>query len=244
MAIAERVLSDAQVETFDEDYVEPGARWEVVRDRIRDAFRDGPFTFLDVGGGNGRFADRLLAEFPAARGTVLEPADLLLARNLPHTRKTLLRGTAAELPSGRYDLICVHWLLHHLVASSYRTTIREQARTLVTLREHLTERGRISVYENIYQGWLLDDLPGRLIYAATSLRVLAPLTKRLGANTAGVGVAFHSRRRWTSMIEAAGLRVAWYAEPDTWVWPLRPVWRAGLTLRHIRTGHAWLRASI
>lgn len=240
MATDVRMLSDAQAEAFDVDYVDPGDRWALVRDRIRRQFGNQPFTLLDVGGGNGRFVDRLLEEFPNASGTVLEPSELLLGRNAPHARKTLLMGTAAALPPARYDLICVHWLLHHLVLESYETTRQEQVRTLTALRAHLTERGRISVYENIYEGWLGDDLPGWLIYQGTALRRLAALTKRLGANTAGVGVCFHSLPAWRALVAEAGLRIAEYAEPDSWVWPFPWWYRPALTLRRISTGHAWL----
>lgn len=242
MATDVRMLSDAQAEAFDVDYVAPGARWALIRDRIRGQFGATPFTVLDVGGGNGSFVDRLLDEFPHASGTVLEPSELLLGRNAPNERKTLLPGTAADLPAARYDLICVHWLLHHLVSGSYTGTRDEQVRTLRALRDRLTARGRISVYENIYQGWLTEDLPGWLIYQATALRSLAGLTKRLGANTAGVGVCFHSLPTWRQIVAEAGLRVADYAEPDTWVWPVPWWYRPALTLRRISTGHAWLAA--
>lgn len=242
MAIDVRMLSDAQTEAFDVDYVDPGDRWALVRDRIRSQFGESPFTFLDVGGGNGRFVDRLLEEFPAATGTVLEPSVPLLQRNAPHARKTLIKGMACGIPDRRYDLICVHWLLHHLVGESYAATRQEQVRILRVLGEHLTERGRISVYENIYAGWLLDDLPGWLIYQATALRGLAAVTKRLGANTAGVGVCFHSLSAWRGLVAEAGLRVAEYAEPDRWVWPFPWWYRPALTLQRISTGHAWLRA--
>jgi SAM-dependent methyltransferase len=201
-----------------------------------------PFTFLDVGGGNGLWADRLLEAFPAAHAVVLEPSDLLLQRNVAHRRKRLVRGTAATLPDERFDLICVHWLLHHLVGNSYRATVRAQIETLRRLGQHLTSTGRIGVFENMYTGSLWHDMPGRLIYAATSLRSLAPLTRRLGANTAGVGVAFHSRRAWEAIIAAAELQIDAYAEPDPRAWPLRRAWRVGLTLRSIRVGHFWLRA--
>jgi methyltransferase family protein len=237
---AVRVLSDAQTASFDTDFVDVGKRWPLIRDRIRDHWGAAPFTFLDVGGGNGAFADRLLEEFPAAHGTVLEPSALLLERNSSHPRKALVQATAAVLPAGPFDLICVHWLLHHLVGSSYAATRREQIATLRGLRERLTPNGRISCYENMYQGRVIDDLPGRLIFQATALRILAPLTRRLGANTAGVGVCFHAESGWRTLFTRAGLRVVGYVEPDWWPWPIRRLWRLGLHLAAIRTGHAWL----
>ena len=59
---------------------------------------------------------------------------------------------------------------------------------------------------------ILDGLPGRLIFHATASRAFAPVARRLGANTAGCGVCFLSRRQWEEEGRRAGLRVASYVE--------------------------------
>jgi SAM-dependent methyltransferase len=239
-----RKLGDSQTSAFDTDYVE-GRRWDSVKARVEQEFLGGDFSFLDVGGGNGRFADRLLLEYPSARGTVLDNSEVLLSRNEDNARKTLLCASVENLSEikGRFDLISMHWLLHHLVGESYGQTRRNQLNALRSLRQLLTPRGRISVFENMYQGWLLEELPGWLIYQLTAARPIAAVSRRMGANTAGVGVCFLSRRQWLATFRDAGFEVLHYTEPDNWVWPLRPEWRLLLHLRHIRVGHVWLRAA-
>jgi SAM-dependent methyltransferase len=143
----------------------------------------------------------------------------------------------------RFDLVSVHWLLHHLVGASYRQTRRNQLQTLRALKGLLTPRGRISIFENMYQGWVFEDLPGRLIYHATAARTMAALSRRMGANTAGVGVCFLSRRQWMASFRDGGLEVVAYTEPDHWAWSMRLSWRVLLHLREWRVGHAWLRAA-
>jgi len=236
-----RRLEDDQVEAFDTEYVS-GSRWDAVRDLIHAQFPDGNFSFLDVGGGNGKFADKLLDEFPRAKGTVVDNSELLLSRNIPHERKALLAESVESLSSRgeRYDLICIHWVLHHLVTDTYRGTRKNQTLALAQLSHLLTERGRISLYENLCDGWVFRNLPGWLIYQATSTRALARLTRRFGANTGGVGVCFLSQDRWAESIAQAGLTIDRFQRPDPWVWPLRLLWRAGLHLKSMTIGHYWL----
>lgn len=234
-------LDDTQVEAFDTDYVE-GNRWSVLKAQIDRDFPDGDWTFLDVGGGAGKMADLLLATYPRAHGTVLDNSEVLLARNTAHERKTLVRDSAENIArvGKRYDLVCLHWLLHHLVGESYRRTRTNQHTILAMLPRLMTERGRASIFENNYDGWLIDPLPGYLIHQLTTMASIAKLTRRMGANTAGVGVGFLSRRQWLRTLEQAGLRVRNYSEPDGWRWPLRPEWRALLHVRSITVGHYWV----
>ena len=234
-------LADEQVVAFDTEYVSD-ARWEVIKRLVETDFPDGDFRFLDVGGGNGVFADRLLDAFPRCRGTVVDNSELLLNRNAKNERKELLNVSVESLgtTTDTYDLVCIHWVLHHLVSDSYAGTRRNQALALGTLSRLLTDRGRISVYENLCEGWILADLPGWLIYQATSSRALAGITRRFGANTAGVGVCFLSERQWRMTAIEANLEVISSSQPDPWVWPLRPLWRAALHLKRMTIGHFWL----
>lgn len=236
-----RQLSDSQLASFDTEYVDAD-RWQMVKRNIDRDFPDGKFRFLDLGGGTGRFADLLLANYPLAEGCVFDNSELLLAKNNPDPRKQLICDSAEHLGKidGRFDLVSVHWLLHHLVGDSYAQTTINQRAVLGGLAGLLASRGRISVFENNYQGLLLDALPGWLIYEATSMRSLAALTRRLGANTAGVGVCFRSEQQWRAMIAATGYKIVDYDEPDQWIWPLRWYWRVFLFLRRVRVGHYWL----
>jgi len=241
---AVKKLDDLQVESFDTDYVS-GARWNAVKARIDKDFPGGYFNFLDVGGGNGVFADTLLETYPSARGTILDNSEVLLSRNKPNPRKTLVQESVENLGviTGKFDLVCVHWLLHHLVGTSYSETRHHQLSALSGIAAFLNDRGRISLFENVCNGWLIDNLPGWLIYHITSAKTIAAITRRMGANTAGVGVCYLSKNEWFSTIRVSRLDVLQYSEPDPWVWPIRPEWRAFLHVRNIRVGHFWLRAA-
>jgi hypothetical protein len=235
-------LSDDQLRAFDTEYVtEP--LWVPVKRCIDRDFPDGRFTFLDIGGGNGLFADRVLANYPGASGAVLDSSEFLLERNRPHPRKRVVLDRVENLAGGgaeKYDLVFLNWVLHHLVVgASYSRTRQHMCAVLTSIMSILTDRGRVSVYENMYNGLLLDGAPGWMVHHLTASQAMAKWTRRYGANTAGVGVCFQSYRQWCSIVERAGFSVLGYTDGD--VWDIPWTWTVLLHIKHIRCGHFWLK---
>lgn len=208
---AVRKLADTQLQTFaDNDYVTPelfnGMCSAIVAD-----FPEERFSFLDVGGGRGFFADRLLERFPNATGTVLDNSELLLSMNVADPRKTLALASATEMSGHvheRFDVVFFNLSLHHFVSGTYRKSRQLQDAALREAVKMLADGGRIVVTENLFDGLLTHNAPGVLIYHLTSSKALAPIISRFGANTAGCGVCFLSARAWRSVFEKAGLREA------------------------------------
>ncbi len=232
-------LSDDQLATFDTEYVtEP--LWDILSRHIDKAHPDGRFNFLDIGGGNGVFADRLLDAYPDADGTVLDNSRLLLSRNLPNARKTLLEESAEHLDrlDRKYDVIFFNWVLHHLVGDGYRKSVEHAQRTLRNAAALLTRGGHISIFENMYNGWLVDNAPSHIIYGLTSARTIAPIIRRFGANTASLGVCFQSRSSWQRILGNAGVDSFQYDEDSRWPvpWP----WHTFLHVGNVRCGNFWV----
>lgn len=211
-------LSDEQVKQFNVEYVSD-RRWQHVKKRINREYSDGEFNFLDVGGGNGVFADRVLAQYSKSRGTLIDNSEFLLEHNEANERKTLVCKSVEEIDEvfdeQKFDIIFVNWLLHHLVGSSYRQTRSNIVTCLTGLRRLLTENGSVAIYENIYDGLVFDALPGFMIFQLTSNKAIAPITRKLGANTAGTGVCFLSKKQWEISINNSGLIVESYQNDPT-----------------------------
>lgn len=236
-----RKLQEDQTEDFNVEYV-CEQEWKLIEPAFDSRFADRAFSFLDVGGGNGNFADRLLQRYPAATGTVVDCARGLLAQNASHPRKKLILGSAEHLTrtfqKKTFDLIIFNWALHHFVTSTYSGTRRLQRQILAQARGLLEPDGVISVFENMYNGLVLDGLPGRLIFHATASRAFAPVARKLGANTAGCGVCFLSRRQWEEEAERAELRIASYV--DGFPKDLSLVKKAALNVASVHHGHFFL----
>ncbi len=143
----------------------------------------------------------------------MDDSSLVLARNTPHDRKTLVQASALDLTTPladrRFDLVIVNNLLHHLVGPSRQLTRENVVRCLGEMRQLLSTDGRILIYETTYEGWWPGIDPGDLIYLLPSIRapLLAKPLRRLGANTAGIGVGFRSRAGWRSVFGDASLQI-------------------------------------
>ena len=240
-----RVLHKDQVPRFDKDFISD-ERFAGICTCIDRDFPTGRFTFLDVGGGIGGFTDRLLEGYPAATGHVLDNAAALLEKNAPNVRKMTQLGSIEDARTlfvePIFDIIFFNFSLHHFVADSYLRTRQVQRRALADAVYLLKPEGRLSVVENFCDGYV-PTLSGFLIFLLTSSKWLAPLTKALGAKTAGTGVCYLDGVVWQHEIAKAGFEVILTAV-DATPPKMNLVRKRLLTIRDLRGGHIWARTSL
>ena len=234
-------LDDEQLETFDTDYVR-GERWDAMCRFLDNAIQElETVRILDIGGGNGQFADQLLERYDTIEVTVLDNAEVLLAKNTEHPRKTVRLGSAADLGSlfdgESFEVVTINWVLHHLVVDGYAPTAEVVKATLLGAKRVLIPSGHLSVFENLYEGYIVDSAPSRLIFGLTSLSSerFADVLGRLGANTAGVGVCFRSDVAWRSLFADAGFALGQRTICDTL--PVSKAKRIALHLRPVSVVH-------
>lgn len=241
----ENTLREDQVRAFDTDYF-VDLRLNRLFSCLAEDFGEKPFRLLDIGCGNGLLVDRILARFPAATATAVDNSSYMVQANVPHERKRVLLADATQLPAhlgnDTYDVILLNWILHHLVDKSWtgsRHNIRHQ---LLQLHGLLAPGGRLSVYENCYDGLLLDNFPAWLIHRVASTPMLSRFARSQGANTAGVGVCFQSRRSWTALFESSRWSIRHELTEAPWhsVVPLKLA--LTLHLRKVYCNHFWLEA--
>jgi len=220
----------------------------VVRDHfdryLRETFGDRPWSMLDVGGGSGALSDYLHELSPQSRSTVLDISPDLLESNSRGAWKTIVQGSATELAAHvgqqRYDLVCIHNLLHHVVDGSYRSSGRRVESVLRQAREVLAPGGRLSLFEMSYRGWPVETLCGRLIFELTSSRVLGPLCRPFGANTGGVGVRFLPETTWRHLLDQSQFEILELVKVDPFRFPLYV--RIPLLMRVAEPVHFWCKA--
>ena len=231
---ATRNLSELQTAAFDVEYV-TDELWQTLLPALTPHL-DRPSRFLDVGGGNGLFVDRVTNAFPQSFGTNVEPARNLVASNRIHSRKNLVSATFQDadfVAEERFDVIFFNWVLHHFVVDGYASTVACQKAALRKACSLLNPNGTVFILENLYDGRSIDNLPSRLIYGLTSSHLLKSVTSRMGANTAGVGVCFHSRRGWNRILGGAGYPVRRF-QPCYSYGELSPLRQFALHLRDTR----------
>ena len=99
------------------------------------------------------------------------------------------------------DIVFINWVLHHLVSDSYLKTRSNIINTLTIIKRNKHVK-YLSIFENMYNGILFDSLPSRLIFQITSLKSIKLLTRKMGANTAGIGVSFLSKKMWITLFSS------------------------------------------
>lgn len=232
-------LGDDQLKNFDWEFIGESKR-RVIWDCINRDFPSGEFSFIDIGGGNGSFTDHVLDQYPNSQGVVLDNSSLLIKKNKDHPRKRVFNTPAEELEKvldEKFDVVFLNFILHHLVGDSYALTRKNQLDLLKTSKNLLTENGRLSIYENMYDGALVHFLPSHLIFHITSSKTIGNLTRRLGANTGGVGVCFLSKKQWHSVLKESNIKTTQYTDDKHFIIPLYQ--KIILHLGDIRNGHFW-----
>jgi len=237
-----RHLSEDQLETFNTEYVN-GKFWDAVVDLIDRHFTTGKFTFLDIGGGNGVFTDRVLNHYPQSQAFLLDNASNLIEINTQHPRKTIIPDSVENLENylNRYDVdvVFINWVLHHLVSDTYSKTRSNMVNTLTIIKRNKRIK-YLAVFENMYNGILFDSLPGKLIYHITSIQAIKPVAKKMGANTAGVGVSFLSKKTWIKLFSdifgEANLSVV-----DFHFWEVPFVRKVFLHIKNIHMSLFWIK---
>lgn len=173
---------------------------------------DRPRRIVDLGGGDGSVLDHCLEGLPGAEGLLVDLAQVMLDANRPHPRKRLRLGNLADLDTALadedpFDLMILNVVLHHCLADDAPSTRALQEDILRAAARRLAPGGTILVLEQVHESPIVPDLTPWLIYRLTRLRLLAPVVRRLGANTAGVGVLFASTRRLRRLFADAGLEL-------------------------------------
>ena len=200
------VLREDQNVYYDFEYVKD-AYFALLTPILLDAYdADAEIHIADFGSGTGLFLDRMLGLYPGAIGYGIDISAELLDRNTENPRKRLIRASMLEFePDHGFDILSLNWVLHHMVSDSAQTTRSLIRQTVAHAVECLQPDGRMVIFENIVQGLVSDDLSSKLLYLGTSSKRLAPLTKRLGANTAGVGIYYLGRDALLEMMTDHGL---------------------------------------
>jgi ubiquinone/menaquinone biosynthesis C-methylase UbiE len=202
-------LEEDQASAFEQDNHRPEAM-KAKYDIIKERFPNGPTSILDLGGGAGYFADKILAEFPSCEVTILDSSALLLNKNRARDRKVLTMGSVSEIDDlffgRRFDVITMNFLLHHLVGKTRKSCWENCVETLAACRRHLAKDGVIIIAEHAFDGPFGTNIPSNTIFAITRIR--QPLFVKFARryfNTAGTGVCFRSERSWRAVFAAAGL---------------------------------------
>jgi len=235
-------LDTDQLETFNREYAD-GVLWDNIINLIDSYFPTGEFTFLDIGGGNGVFTDKVLKHYPQSKAILLDNASNLIEINSKQPRKTIIMDSVENLEkylkTYDVDIIFINWVLHHLVSNTYQKTKNNVVNVLKIIKQDKQVK-YVAIFENMYNGALFDTLPGKLIYHLTSFKSIKILTRKMGANTAGTGVSFLSRKTWIKLFSSV-FGDANFSIFDFGLWPVPVVRKIFLHIKSIHVSLFWIK---
>jgi len=236
-------LDEQQVLDFDTDYIQ-NKDWDKLCEYLEVLFPEGDFSFLDVGGGNGVFCDKVLSTFPKSTAVLLDNSEYLISLNTQSERKRIVCDSVENMDkiftAEKFDVVFLNLVLHHFVSNSYKVTRNNVTNTFLRLKPLLSPRGYVYVFEDFYNGLIFDGLASYLIFTLTSSKMLAGLTRKLGANTGGTGVCFRSRKQWGKIIKESGYEII--HEGESHVFNKFPLYkRVLLHLGKVNMGYLWLK---
>jgi hypothetical protein len=166
------------------------------------------FLLYDLGGGNGSFCDSMISRLPTTRAVNVEISEALININKKNQSKTVMKQSLLDfLPQEKADLVSLNYVLHHLVGNDIRASYALVARSLHNARRMIDDHGTLLIFENVIVGRISDELSTRVLFSATSSRWMARVSRRLGANTGGVGVLYLGEAQLKRLVEAAGFRL-------------------------------------
>lgn len=121
-----------------------------------------------------------------------------------------------------FDYIFCNMFVHHLIGNNYKASANIRKNVFESVEKILKKDGKLLVTDNFNDGFLLNSISCRIVYALTTCTnpVLRPLFFRLGAHSAGSGVCMMSEKMWENLLEDTGFRIIQkqLSKSDKWSW--------------------------
>ena len=189
---------------------------------------------LDIGGGIGTFSNAIINLNNNIQSIdVVDPSELAHLGFVENSKINLIKGYMSDISSEKsYEFITANLVCHHIISNTNKDTFDAQVSFLKHAHTILKPGGVLFVEENIYESYFLEDISGRLIYEITSLRLFEKIIRKLGANTAGEGVRFHSDQVWRKIFAKAGFKIV--QTHDDLSFGDMPLWQEILLLSKFR----------
>lgn len=185
-------------------------------------------TILDVGGGAGYFARELLKRLLAGDSRVHIIDIYLIDTHRYDTwddkdrRIHFIEEDAQNIDlvckGIKFDYIFCNMLFHHLLGDSFKQSAILRRVCLGKMKSVLKTDGKIGIIDNLNDGFMWDSVSCRILYFLTTTKkpMIVKICKKMGSNSAGVGVCMLSRKMWYQLVESMGMNIVAFAdsEPD------------------------------
>lgn len=169
---------------------------------------------LDIGGASGHYAARLYNFLDGMKRkiTVLDSTEYD-AWETYSNKIEFVKGSSDSIDKlfeeNTFDIVFANRVFHHFVKGSWKETLDEIKEILRKIYQILNRDGRLCITDHFYNGMVYDKSTSGIIYGLTgcSIPAIVKICKKLGAESAGVGVCFLSKKMWIKNIEEGGFKI-------------------------------------
>jgi ubiquinone/menaquinone biosynthesis C-methylase UbiE len=162
---------------------------------------------LDIGGASGHFAVGLYDYFKNnnCKIIVLDTAKYNTWGKFSD-KVEFIEASADNIDTlyhkNEFDLIFANRVFHHFVRHNWKETVNGITEIAGKIYKILKPEGYFCIVDHFYNGFLYDEITSKIIYTLTICKILSivKLCKKLGAESAGVGVCFLSKKMWINLL--------------------------------------------
>lgn len=158
---------------------------------------------LDIGGASGYFALKLKeyycdtdCDVTVIDSTVFETWSEFSGRI--NCIETSVDDIDKIFSENTFDIIFANRVFHHFVRKNWKQTVEGIDEIIKKIHKILKKNGTICITEHFFDGLFVDGLSSRIVYALSSnkCKAIIALCKKIGVESAGVGVCFLSKKTW------------------------------------------------
>jgi SAM-dependent methyltransferase len=101
-----------------------------------------------------------------------------------------------------FDIVFANRVFHHFVRNTWKETIGGINKVIGTIYSKLKKDGYFCILDHFYNGFMFDKITSKIVYSLTScnISVIKYICKKFGAESAGVGVCFLSKKMWKNIL--------------------------------------------
>ncbi len=164
-------------------------------------------SILDIGGGSGEFARKILILCPEVDVTVLDPSSKMLEQIHDTRIKITLGSLPNNVPLAKYKYIHIRDVLHHITGESPGESKELVKKSLMTIYQLLDEDGYLLLSDEYDEGYFYAPLPRIIIFyllkTQNKLGFKIPIQEFL----LGLTTCFYTRRELQDLLENAGFHI-------------------------------------
>jgi len=215
-----------KINAFQEQYYEDidkmASDWLLKRfePTLRKFNGNGTIKVLDVGGGSGFFSMKI-REYFSENNCEIYVLDTTKYKtwNEFSEKVTFIEDSAENIEKtfedNKFDIVFAKYVFHHFVKNTWKDSIKSMEYIIGQINKVLKNNGRLCIVDQFYNGYPLDSNASKMIYMFTTCKfpLFPKIFKRLGAQSAGVGVCFLSKKMWLKLLSNNGFGIETLEEP-------------------------------